>query len=146
MAVVQAPAAIALKNILVATDFSPCSDRALRYALPIARRYGATVHLTHIVDSLGYVLTGRDVLEQAVDLAMREIKHLDSNPIFHAALKDVPHHATVETGDIAQTVCRLAADNDIDLIVIGTHGRSGIRKFFLGSVADQIFRYARCPC
>ena len=147
MTILQVPAEISLKRVLLATDFSPASESAMRHGLSIARRYGATADIVHIVDSLGYRLTGGDVLAQAVDLAQRDLANFEASLLQKGLLRDVPHHMLAEScsGEVWEALCRLVRQYNVDLIVLGTHGHTGIKKFSLGSVAEQVFRHCPCP-
>lgn len=143
---VTAPAVeIALKRVLVATDFSPCSDRALRYALARARSYGATVTLAHVVSSLGYSLAGEDAAIAAEEAVVRDIKQLEDRLTRTGALSGIPHHAIVLRGEVWPQLEHLIEQEQVDLLVIGTHGRTGVRRAIMGSVAENIFRHAICP-
>jgi nucleotide-binding universal stress UspA family protein len=134
---------IALKNILFATDFSPHSNTALPYALAIARQYGARLYGAHVVPSQDYLFTAPDSWPahiQQEDQLQREVT---------ARLEDqlggVPHEALFGVGDVWNVLSRIIVEHDIDLIVVGTHGRTGARKLLMGSIAEKIFRQATCP-
>lgn len=145
--VLEVPAAVALKRILIATDFSPASERALWHGLAIARRFGASVDIVHIVDSLGFRMTGADVVGQAVDLAQRDLQKMEAALLRSGPLSGIPHRMLVEeeSREVWEALCRLTRDNDIDLVVLGTHGRTGLKKLILGSVAEEVFRHSPCP-
>lgn len=134
---------IKLSNILFATDFSPHSDAALPYAVAIAREYGAKVYGAHVVASEDYLFTAPDVwpthLEQEKQLEQEVKKHLEEQ------LRGVQHEALFGVGDVWNTISRLIDEHDIDLLVLGTHGRTGARKLLMGSIAEKIFRQAACP-
>ena len=147
MKVLQAPVKVALKRILIATDFSPVSQRALWHGLAIARNVGASVDIVHIVDSLGFRMTGAEVVAQAVDLAEQDLKKMEAALLRSGPLNSIPHQMLVEeeSGEVWEALCRLVRDHDIDLVVLGTHGRTGLKKLFLGSVAEEVFRRSPCP-
>jgi nucleotide-binding universal stress UspA family protein len=114
-------------KILFATDFSDSSDGAAGVALRYARRLGAALHVLHVAppgsqDEMTRVL--RDRVQP---------------------LTGVPVTAVVETGSAAERIVRYAHANDIDLIVLGTHGRTGFTHALLGSVAERVARTAPCP-
>jgi nucleotide-binding universal stress UspA family protein len=143
---VTAPAtAVAFKRILVATDFSQSSEKALHHAIAIAKHFDATVYLTHVVGSLGFVLAGPDAILAASDAAWRDARRLEDRLETSGVLAGVRHEIVVREGDIWEGIQEVVKDKDIDLIVSGTHGRSGIRKVVLGSIAEEIFRHASCP-
>ncbi|HUK86878.1 MAG TPA: universal stress protein [Terriglobales bacterium] len=143
----EAPAAspVAPKNILIATDFSECSERALSYATGAARRYGSTLHLAHVVPINTYYLAGPDALGVALDQAQREAAALVVRLQVEKQLAGVEHHAWVLRGYVAETLGELIARQHVDLVVVGTHGRTGLSKLVLGSVAEEVFRKAPCP-
>jgi nucleotide-binding universal stress UspA family protein len=134
-----------LKNILFATDFSDASMHGVLYVEAIARKLGSSVHLCHIV-------TPRPVVESAPEVApalyerMREeastrLTALAQSP----SLKDVDVKTIVESGEIADWIPTLITKENIDLIVAGTHGRTGVRRLVLGSAVEVVCRVATCP-
>jgi nucleotide-binding universal stress UspA family protein len=123
-----------LANIVAAVDFSSASMTALHYALLLARQYGAKLYLTHIAgDAAG------------ADHAWREGQRLTTDLLISGELRGIAHKLIVGQGEIWQGLAPIVKENNIDLIVVGTHGRTGIAKVLLGSVAERIFRQAHCP-
>ncbi len=132
------------KNVLFATDFSPSSEMALPYARAIALRYGATIHLLHVVGPhplIGPLAIHYPNVEDEDEAARRALAKL----IQSGALSGTSYTETIERGPVWDEVSKTIADRNIDLIVLGTHGRSGLKHLVLGSVAEQIFRHADCP-
>jgi nucleotide-binding universal stress UspA family protein len=133
-----------LKNILFATDFSPSSQAALPFLRAIAERYGSTVHVLH-------VLTPEPMLELPLDMppeldADRVAAQFALNTLLAGKpFGNIASTATVARGPLWNVLAGFIEERSIDLIVLGTHGRRGLRKLVLGSVAEQIFRLARCP-
>jgi nucleotide-binding universal stress UspA family protein len=123
-----------LQNILAAIDFSSASLTATHYALSIARQYGATLYLTHIA---------RDAAD--TDHAWREGQRLTTDLLISGELRGVAHKLLVGQGEIWDGLAPIVRENNIDMIVVGTHGRAGLAKMLLGSVAERIFRQAPCP-
>jgi nucleotide-binding universal stress UspA family protein len=140
---------IDLHRILVPTDFSKSSQNALSYALALAEKFGAEVHLLHVVADLAlfipeavmpappmvppveqFAAAAREALERA-------IKGLQKPGI-------VIHPEVVE-GVPYEEVLRFARERNVDLIVIGTHGHTGLAHIFLGSIAEKVVRRAPCP-
>ena len=136
---------ISLNSVLWATDLSSCSERALHHAAEIARHFGATLYLMHVVSSLGFTLAGPDSAIYACDVAARDLRALERDLLVKGAIAGVEHEAIVADGDIWDSIERVVARKKVGLIVIGTHSRTGIARLVLGSTAEQIFRKASCP-
>jgi nucleotide-binding universal stress UspA family protein len=142
--VAQTPATPILKNLLFATDFSPCSRAALPVVRAIAERFGSTVHMIHVLapepvselpfDKFPELDADRDVAQSV----MRSL--VASQPF-----GKIGYTTTVERGPLWEVLEAFIAEKQIDLIVLGTHGRRGLKKLILGSSAEQVFRLASCP-
>jgi nucleotide-binding universal stress UspA family protein len=133
---------VKVNNVLFATDFSKYSNAALPYALAIAHAYGVKLYGVHVLSPEAYLLAGEGwvpALER-----QDEQRRVDANR-FEEQLRGVPHEVMSPVGDIADVIFRLVYDRQIDLLVLGTHGRSGLPKMFLGSVAEKIFRQSPIP-
>ncbi|MGO9084761.1 MAG: universal stress protein [Candidatus Sulfotelmatobacter sp.] len=138
---------VAPRNVLFATDFSPTSEAALPYATAICRRFGSTLHAAHVLsDANLLVMTGGvDYVSMGT---IYDSAHQDaSERLEHMALRfeGIPHHNYVRHGLIWNNLAEIIAESDVDLIVVGTHGRTGLGKLLLGSVAEDILRHAPCP-
>jgi nucleotide-binding universal stress UspA family protein len=133
------------KSVLFATDFSRASENALRHAIAIARHYGSTLHLAHVVSSMGFTLAGPGAIAAADEAAQRDLQQLEFNLIASGGLSGVKHDLAVREGDVAPQIEALIDELQADVVVLGTHGRRGIGRLFLGSVAEEIFRCAECP-
>ena len=138
-------ASIPLRRVLLATDFSAASENALRCAAAIARLHGAKLYLAHVVSSLGFTLTGPEAEQQAMELAEREALELEVKLAYSGALGGFGHEVVVRRGCIWDELQSVVEKESIDLLVAGTHGRGGLGKLVLGSVAEEIFRHASCP-
>lgn len=135
---------IKLDNILYLTDFSEPADAALPFATALAREYGSSVYAVHVLrpdmytylaPEFGTIVTAG--LEQAAKTKMQQIE---------SRLNGLPHQSIIEWGtSVWSTAQQVVQKNDIDLVVVGTHGRRGLQKFFLGSVAEEIWRRASVP-
>ena len=134
---------MAIRNIAVATDFSPWSDRAMQHALLIARWYEATLHILHTVRPSEFSFVP-DLMVQLNELAERDYEDLMGR--LHAAhkLDGITHRLWNLYGEVS-TFGDFVRDQNIDLLVLGTRGRSGISKLVLGSVAEEIFHCVSCP-
>jgi len=135
---------IHLQSILVATDFSSASERALRHALSIARYYDAKLYVMHVVSSLGLTMNGPDAVAAATTLALRDAMLAERKLVESGELRDLQHQVIVRSGDVWSELQAEITQQGIDLVVVGTHGRTGLKRLVLGSVAEQIFRSACC--
>jgi len=135
---------IVLKNILFATDFSTCSNAALPYALSVARRYGATLHAAHVMptDAELALLSPEGWPSVAADEDQRIQPYLDQ---LERQLRELPHSVLTPKGNVANVLAQIIQEREINLLVLGTHGRAGVGKLLLGSVAEGVFRRAACP-
>ena len=132
---------IDLKHVLVATDFSPPSDAALRYGRALAGTCGATLHVLHVAENLFLKVTPAD----HHDLKAAAARRL-SDRLTDADRRDLRAHAVLETSDDpADAIVRYAKAAEIDLIVVGTHGRGTMAQILVGSVAERVVRTAPCP-
>src|SRR5277367_1130439 len=136
---------LTLRNILLGTDFSQYSARALSYALGIAARYAATLHLFHCIDPTPYNMVGPDAVQAACEAAWRDMHSLESDLRSRDLAKDVEIKLRVETAELPTVLPEVARDLDLGLIVLGTHGRTGWRKMVLGSVTEIVVDQAPCP-
>ena len=137
--------AVGLQRILVATDLSPASASPVRFALDLARAYHAKCYVFHSVGCMGYTLGGAEVEALATEAADRDIHDLERELQESGDLKDVAYKMMVRKGDIRQEIEAVIRDEHIDLIVLGTHARTGVGRLLRGSIAEQIFRAVRCP-
>ena len=136
---------IRFKRILIATDFSDASRNALRYAAAIARHHGARLYIVHVVSSVGYRMVGADVEVKAAELAARDLRELWSKLGGADESRRVELALFVRIGDVCHQLEELIQKELIDLVVVGTRGRTGVSKVMLGSVAEDIFRKVSCP-
>lgn len=133
---------IQLKNILFLTDFSPASDAAIPYAAELAKYFGANLYALHVQTPIITPVT-HPVTWAALEKAAKVERRMQRETL----LKAFPHlqpKVLIQEGGLWSTVLSVVEENKIDLIVLGTRGRSGVGKFFLGSAAEEIFR--RAPC
>jgi nucleotide-binding universal stress UspA family protein len=139
-----------LKRILVPTDFSQHSERAAAYAVELARRYEAEdVHCIHVSDipadllaTSTYYVTGPS--EQYIE-QVREESRKGLDEFVRKNLAGMPVKTAFLEGRPFVEIIRYARTNKIDLIVIATHGRTGLKHVLFGSVAEQVVRKAPCP-
>ena len=138
------PAILKLKSILVPIDFSKISQKALEYAVPIAKQFGAKITLLHAIEpppysvDLTYVPMGEVF---PIGPVKKELDALAKNTIGPEFLKE----ALVRVGTAFEVITNVARDCKADLIVITTHGHTGLKHVFMGSTAEQVVRHAPCP-
>lgn len=137
------PSLIQLKNVVVATDFSPIAERALFFAGKIAHHSSATVHVVHVLTPPVDVPLRSESRVRAFDISSYEARMLLRTATDH--FKDTPHETWLEIGDVRERVFEVCKHVKADLVVVGTRGNTGVTKFFLGSAAENIFRSAPCP-
>ncbi len=139
MTAVGETARVTLKNILYLTDFSESSEAALPFAIAIARNYGANVHALHVLTP-SIPEACHEAVTADEELASTEMTKIGSK------LADIVHGTAVIHGTTFwSAVERMVRDHTIDLIVLGTHGRTGVAKLLLGSFAEEIFRRSTVP-
>ena len=139
-----------IHNILVPVDFSPHADRAVGYATRLAGQTGASIELLHVVEDpyLASVWSPDLYLPDPVELCAELAAGAhDRLAIIAAAVRaqGVTARASVRQGIAALTIAERAAAGRFDLIVMGTHGRTGLPHILLGSVAEHLLRHAPCP-
>lgn len=144
MTIVQATKRIDLKNVLLLTDFSEPSCDALPFAMAVARGYGSKVHAVHVLVPSGYNYMALEMagtlLDSQEEMARTEMERVD------AQLAGLPRETVIERGtSLWDAVSRLVKERSIDLIVLGTHGRTGFKKALLGSSAEEVFRRSPIP-
>jgi nucleotide-binding universal stress UspA family protein len=138
-----------ITRILVATDFSEPSEAALSYARMLARQFGASFHLLHVLEagltgtfsSEAYIPESPALMNELLQDAKLKLARrlLPSDKALYKATKEVI------VGRAAKTIVQYAAEQKFDLIVMGTHGRTGFGHFLVGSVAEHVVRSAPCP-
>jgi nucleotide-binding universal stress UspA family protein len=144
MSAAQAGARIELRNILFLTDFSEPSEAALPYAVSIAREYGCVIHALHVLTPAAYIYTAPELTADAI-AAQEECAERDMARLT-AQLTGVPNEAIIlRNAQIWPSLEQVLRQRPIDLIVLGTHGRTGAQKLLLGSVAEEIFRRSKVP-
>lgn len=142
-----APAALAVKNVLFATDFSATSEAALPYATAICRHFGGTLHCVHVLSDAGLLMMtgGVDYVSMGTIYEDANTEAKEKLEQISARFEGIPHRNYVRHGQVWKNLAEIVAENEIDLIVVGTHGRGGLGKLLLGSVAENILRHAPCP-
>jgi nucleotide-binding universal stress UspA family protein len=134
---------IAVRNILLTTDFSAESEVAFGYAFDLARRYGSKLEVLHVIPAevgavvpSSYYLAG---LEKQRKLASANLHAMRSR------LQEIPNRVRCLEGDVAPEILRCIEQDNIDLVVMASQARTGLGKLLFGSVADEVFRHAGIP-
>ena len=143
MKAVQARTRITVKNILFATDFSPAANAAAPIAIEIAQRYGAKVYGVHVNRFDDYTAAAPNAWAAMAEAAEKETKE-DAGRL-NEQLQCIEHEVVLGEGNIWEVVSGLIKEKEIDLVVLGTRGRTGLGRAILGSVAEQILRQSPCP-
>jgi universal stress protein A len=140
---------IDLHRILVPTDFSKHSKNALMYAAAFAEKFGAEIHLLHVLQDLAVflpdVVTAGPPLLPPIDQLSAGVRAALEQFIAENPLPKVTVQPAVREGTPFYEIVRFAKETDIDLIVMGTHGRGGLAHVLLGSVTEKVVRKAPCP-
>jgi nucleotide-binding universal stress UspA family protein len=141
---------IAIKNILVATDFGEAADSALCYGRELAGRFGATLHVLNVVENFYVTTFGAETYAAIVPEMQRELENAAHKRLDEALIDSdgsgPPTKAAVATsGSPAYAIVDYAREHGIDLIVMGTHGRGALAHLMMGSVAERVVRLASCP-
>src|ERR1041384_6892380 len=139
-----------LQKILLPTDFSGCANFALPYAASIARAAAATIICVQVVEpvvpAVGYTglaepMPIADISDQLEDSAERQLPKLAECE----ECSGLKIEAVIVHGDAAAEIVRVAAEREVDLIVISSHGRTGLGRMIFGSTAEAVVRHAKCP-
>lgn len=142
-----------IRRILVPVDFSPCSRSALEYAAMLATRFGASIDVLHVWEPPAYVPidTALATIGTGPPQTLVQIAHAEATEDLQALISRLgkPEGGEVggriASGDPVDVIVKTASSVPYDLIVMGTHGRSGVRHLLMGSVAERVLRRAPCP-
>ena len=140
---------LSIKSVLVPTDFSDASETALTYGRGLAEAFGASLHLVHVMEDLLAHAWAAEVYVAAVPNLREEIER-ESQQRLSAMLPEADRERlraeiALLSGNPFIEIIRYAKAHDIDLIVMGTHGRGPIAHMLLGSVAEKVVRKSPCP-
>lgn len=143
---------IAIQTILLPTDGSECSAKAMAYALSFAKQYGGRVVALHVIDRrweeqtrVVFAEVGQDLTQKIRDGYEEEARRILREVTDAAGEAGVPVEGRVLTGIPSEEIVRAAQELAADLIIMGTHGRAGMSHLLLGSVAEKVVRRAPCP-
>lgn len=140
---------ITLKSILVPTDFSIQSQSAIRYGVEFALKFGAKLHVLHAVQEVAIFLPEMGFINSSTVSSIEPILQAAGKsladflePYKHHGIELISH---CQEGNALDEIISLATDENIDLIIIGTHGHTGLAHLFLGSLAETLVRKSPCP-
>jgi len=139
-----------IRSILLPTDFSDCGNYALSYAASLARTFGASIICVHVIEpmvpTVGYSgmtepLPIADITDQLEYSAERELPKLaQRKEVAGLQIEELIVH-----GEAASEIVRVAKERNVDLIVVSSHGRTGLGRILFGSTAEAVVRHASCP-
>jgi universal stress protein A len=136
----KTPQVFKLQKILVPVDFSDCSRKALQYAIPFAKQFGAELILAHVVQPYPAV---PEIVPLEVETVQDGRRELDA--LRKMVGDGIRSSVSLRTGDPHLEITRAATELGIDLIIISTHGHKGLTRMLLGSTAEKVVRHAPCP-
>jgi nucleotide-binding universal stress UspA family protein len=140
---------IDLHHILVPTDFSKHSDNALVYAVAFAEKFQAELHILHVVQDLAVfvpdMVSAAPPVAPPVEQITAAARGALDRIVRERQLGNLRVHTDVRQGPPFYEIVRYARETNVDLIIMGTHGRAGLAHVLLGSVAEKVVRKAPCP-
>src|SRR5690349_1179405 len=128
---------VSLTRILVTTDYSPESDRALDYALALARRYDARIYLAHVIAPDPFLYAEPALAEATYEKVRQCAEQGMADILVSGKLRGIPHEVLLEEGQVWQTLEKMMEKHEIDLVITSTHGRGSVHKVLIGSVAEE---------
>lgn len=136
---------LSLKNILFPTDFSPASATALPYAQALAQIYGSTIVFVHSIAPEPHRQVVTDRLPAQDDWVWQDARQKMETFTHKISPGIGPWKTLLDQGDLAVVIPAIVHEQEVDLVVLGTHGRRGVNKLLLDSSAEKIYRSASCP-
>jgi universal stress protein A len=136
------------KKILVPLDFSDYTDEIMNVAVQIAEKFGSTMHLLHVIPNMDYFtpyesfLSAENLVSIQRDIEREVEKDME---VVVKKLKDIPVAKTIHAGVAFLEIVNYVRTENIDLVVMGTHGRGGLEHILIGSVAEKVVRKSPCP-
>jgi universal stress protein A len=147
----ERPALFSARRILVPVDFSACSLAALEHAVSLAQRFGSSIDVLHVwplpraLSPDGALAVPGHMLETVAEFAEGEADRSLDAVLYDVAQSGVAVRALLERGDPAAAIVQVAGDGNYDLVVMGTHGHTGLSHLVRGRVAERVVRRAPCP-
>ncbi len=138
-------AKVSLNNILLATDFSPASDRALEYALSLTRHYSSHLYVTHIITIEGHPTNAPGFATAREQKYRQDAKDAMAKLTRSGLLTNLSHNLVIEEGALWPAIQKLIEKYGVNLVVAGTHRMGSMQKILLGSNSEQMFRHLSVP-
>src|ERR1700751_3382021 len=136
---------VSISKILVTAVFSEVSDRALDYAIALARRYNARIYLAHVITPDPFQFAEPQLAQATYEKVRQAAEEGITDILISGKLRGIPHEVLMEEGNVWPTLEKLITEHQVDLVVAGTHGRNKVQKILIGSAAEEIFRQADTP-
>src|ERR1051325_58365 len=136
---------VSVKNILFPTDFSECSRTAMPFVRAIAEVYGATILVAYAIPPEPHQAVVFDRVPPYDYVVWQDARQKLTNFAHDEGFADLHCKFLVDEGHLGDVIPEMIRDNQVDLVVVGTHGRGGLGRFVLGSGAEQRYRTATCP-
>lgn len=135
------------KKILCPIDFSEFTDEILEYALDITKKFNAELHLIHVIPNLNYFTPYESFFTPENLIVVEQNLETEVNKDFDNVMKkiDIPVKKIIKTGAAFVEIIDYVKSESIDLVIMGTHGRTGIEHILIGSVAEKVVRKSPCP-
>lgn len=134
-----------IKNILCPVDFSDSGTAAINFATSLAKEYAAELHLVHVYEQPFAYIDGGFASTPIPSIAPADLEAEEARLVAVKPDKDIKFRHEFIIGSPADDLVNYAKENQIDLIVMGTHGRTGLNRLLMGSVAEAVVRRAACP-
>jgi len=136
---------VTFNRLLIATDFSVPSDTAFEYATSIAVRYDAQIYVVHVIDSAPFDLIASEAKSSVLAQTEEEARQKIECMLTTRRIPSERYHIVVTAGALPGALLDIMRQHQIDLAVLGTHGRRKFKKLLMGSVDEEVFRIAPCP-
>jgi len=144
MATLAKSSRVAIGKILLATDFSSESQNALLFALSLAKRFESKFYIIHAIAAEASITAG-ETWPPATEVMRRNAEESMAGLEATEEVKSFPHEVIIRPGDPWTTMSEVIKNENIDLVIMGTHGMGGLNKLILGSTAEKVIRHATCP-
>jgi nucleotide-binding universal stress UspA family protein len=132
-------------TILFATDFSRFSQAAVPYVENIARRYGSRVIVAHVVPPSAFAVVPPEAGSTAFETIIEAARQTLSEFVAGSAIRDLPNTPLLLEGDVPEVLAGVVEESKVDLVVLGTHGRAGLSRLIIGSIAERVLKLVPCP-